>query len=785
MNMKLSIRTKLVLAVNALLLASSAVVGFAVWKSSDATATASGEMLAGTANTTMDRISRTLYERYGDVQAFATNRAAIDTENWKKWEASNPLIATMNDYVRLYGMYTATVLVDLKGDVVAVNTLDASGKPANTESLRGKNFGGEQWFKDAIAGKFFTAPGMSATGTVVDAVGFDPIIKAVTGGDGLGLAFSAPVQDADGKIIGVWRNVADFKFIEETVAASYKVMKSTGTALELLIVDAKGTVWMDYDPTAAGTEDVKRDLDVLGKVNIASTSDSPASKALKGELGFNLDTKHERKNESYAVGYAPRMEAMGFPGMDWAVLARAPRSQALALQHKVVGTVIGGLVIANVVCAIGGLVVVGWLLRPVRGLIARLTDVAGGEGDLTQKLDESRTDEMGEVAKQFNLFCEKMRGVVAEVMRSADEVAAAAVEISAGTDTLLTGVRDQHGKSTQVAAAVEEATASIAQVAESSNAANTAAEQAGAAAADGGKEVQGTVGVIEQIAVEVEGTAQSIESLGKRSEEIGRIATVINDIADQTNLLALNAAIEAARAGEHGRGFAVVADEVRKLAERTAHATGEIASSIRSIQTEANEAVSRMQRGSAQVRGGVEQARRAGASLDRIVSSASEVAGMVKSIAATSQEQSKATEEIAAAVSGIATVTESFGKSTEETASACLLLSKKAESLRHLVGQFNTNRRKAAARRAIPGVDSDLGPVTDLSETGAQIQLRPGASISPAGTNLTIRSGSRSVTVRAKQRWAADKNGKPHVGLEFEKPVDNGIAEITRNAPQR
>ena len=88
MNMKLSIRTKLVLAVNALLLASSAVVGFAVWKSSDATATASGEMLAGTANTTMDRISRTLYERYGDVQAFATNRAAIDTENWKKWEAN-------------------------------------------------------------------------------------------------------------------------------------------------------------------------------------------------------------------------------------------------------------------------------------------------------------------------------------------------------------------------------------------------------------------------------------------------------------------------------------------------------------------------------------------------------------------------------------------------------------------------------------------------------------------------------------------------------------------------
>jgi len=786
MKMRLSIRNKLVLAVVALLISSSALVGIAVWKAAGRTAEACGATLANDANNAMDRLSRTLYERYGDVQAFAANRAAKDTANWEKWDDTDPLVSTMNDYVRLYGMYTATMLVDATGKVVAVNTLDPVGKAINTAPLRGRNFAGESWFKDAMAGRFFTAPGFSATGTVIDDIGFDEAVKTITGGDGLAIAFSAPVTDDDGKIIGVWRNVADFRFIEETLEASYKGMQNSDMpSVEFLLVDAKGRVWIDFDPKHAASGTIKRDLSVLGKLNLVEAGFEPAVKALKGELGYSLDTVHERKKESYAVGYAPRMDAMGFPGMPWGIIVRAPRSEALAMQTAVVQTVVGGLIVANIICAVGALIVVGWLLRPVRTLINHLKDVASGEGDLTHRLDETQTDEMGEVATQFNLFCGKMRDIVAEVMRSSDEVAAAATEISATTEHLLIGVREQHGRSTQVAAAVEESTASVSEVARRSAAANTSAEQAGAAAADGGREVQGTIGVIEQIAKEVEGTAESIGALGKQSEEIGRIATVINDIADQTNLLALNAAIEAARAGEHGRGFAVVADEVRKLAERTASATGEIASSIRSIQTESQQAVVRMQAGSVQVRTGVEQARRAGAALERIVSSAGEVAGMVKSIAATSGEQAKATEEIASAISSIAGITEQFGKSTEETAAACLQLSQKAESLRGLVRQFNTNRRsKQAVRFSTPGLESDLGTIADISDTGAQIIMRAGKSFSAGGENITIQSASGPVTVKAKQRWKKNDNGQERIGVEFTTPGSPELTSMVRRTSQ-
>ncbi len=786
MKLRFSIRNKLVLAVQALLIVSSTLVGVAVWKASGSISESCGSQLASNANNAMDRISRTLYERYGDVQAFAANRAAKDPANWNNFDASNPLVATMNDYVRLYGMYTATILVDTAGKVVAVNTLDASGKPLNTAPLQGRNFANTSWFKDAMSGKFFTAPGFSATGTVIDDVGFDETVKAITGGDGLAIAFSAPVTADDGQIIGVWRNVADFKFIEETLEDAYNDMKSgTMPSIEFVLFDSSGRVWIDFDPKLDGSDKVKRDSKVVGKLNLVDAGYEPAIKAIKGELGYSLDAQHERKHESYTVGYAPKMDAMGFPGMPWGIAVRAPKSEAMAMQTAVLGTVIGGLIIANIICGVGALIIVGWLLKPVRTIINRLREVASGDGDLTQRLDETRTDEMGEVATHFNTFCLKMRDVVAEVMRSSDEVAAAATEISATTEHLLTGVRDQHGRSTQVAAAVEESTASVAEVARRSAAANTSAEQAGAAAADGGREVQGTIGIIEQIAREVEGTAVSIGALGKQSEEIGRIATVINDIADQTNLLALNAAIEAARAGEHGRGFAVVADEVRKLAERTASATGEIASSIRSIQTEAQQAVVRMQAGSVQVSIGVEQARRAGASLDRIVSSASEVAGMVKSIAATSDEQAKATAEIASAITSIADITAQFGKSTEETASACLLLSQKAESLRSLVRQFNTNRRaKQAPRFSNSGVESDFGAVSDLSETGAQIVMRPGKSFAPGGENVTIRSQGKQVTVKAKQRWSKTDNGQERIGVEFATPGSPELNNMVQSRQQ-
>jgi methyl-accepting chemotaxis protein len=182
--------------------------------------------------------------------------------------------------------------------------------------------------------------------------------------------------------------------------------------------------------------------------------------------------------------------------------------------------------------------------------------------------------------------------------------------------------------------------------------------------------------------------SKSVEALGVRGEQIGSIIATINDIADQTNLLALNAAIEAARAGEHGRGFAVVADEVRKLAERTTQATNEVSSSIQAIQSETRAAVERMEEGVAEVVKGVELAGTAGQSLTMIVNSSGEVTHMIQSIAAAAEEQSAAAEQVSRSVEAIAIETRETTEGTRQAVQAAADLSNRAESLRRLVSQF-------------------------------------------------------------------------------------------------
>ncbi|MFP4224997.1 MAG: methyl-accepting chemotaxis protein [Phycisphaeraceae bacterium] len=387
-----------------------------------------------------------------------------------------------------------------------------------------------------------------------------------------------------------------------------------------------------------------------------------------------------------------------FEPYDWIISAGSYsdefNSAAASLRNELVAL---AAVFAVLACGLA------WLMgkqiaKGINRVTTAIHDIAQGEGDLTQRLPIPGKDEVGELAQGFNLFVAKVHDIICDVAAATREVASASTQIAASSEEMAQGINEQTEQTTQVSSAVEEMSSSVVEVARKSTEAADNATQAGKQAEEGGEVVRQTVEGMRAIAEEVNYSASAIDELGKRGEQIGQIIGVINDIADQTNLLALNAAIEAARAGEHGRGFAVVADEVRKLAERTTKATEEVAESIQAIQSETSTAVQRMGRGTERVGQGVELAEKAGASLESIVQGARGVADMIQSIAAASEQQSAAGEQISRNVESINAVTRQSSEGAGQAAAAAAQLSAKSEQLQALVDQFKLDEASRTHR---------------------------------------------------------------------------------------
>lgn len=328
-----------------------------------------------------------------------------------------------------------------------------------------------------------------------------------------------------------------------------------------------------------------------------------------------------------------------------------------------------------------------------KGLISSVTELrstlsALAKGDLTQRAKVSTGDEMNDVANAANTMANSMVSMLKEIHSASEQVAAAAHQIEASGDEVRRRTEDQNRGIERFSAALEQISQGTEVVAEKSSLASRRAGESGKAAAEGGSVVNDALTGMESIERTVSDSAVLIEDLGSRGEEIGRIIGVIDDIADQTNLLALNAAIEAARAGEHGRGFAVVADEVRKLADRTTTATEEIARSISAIRDHTTRAVERMSSGTESARDGVKRARVAGQQLSAIVAATDEVGSMILNIAGAVEEQRSATQSVLADISELSASSRAVRDSASQSAEAAAMLARHASGMRDLVNRF-------------------------------------------------------------------------------------------------
>ena len=342
-------------------------------------------------------------------------------------------------------------------------------------------------------------------------------------------------------------------------------------------------------------------------------------------------------------------------------------------------------------CLIFVVVVPAWVSRALNQVVDRINHIADGDGDLTVRLPDENRDEFGRLGGAFNRFIGKLEALIKDVALSSEKIAATVDEVAQVASQTSQSIQRQQMETDQISTAVHELSMTSQEVAQNASEAARATRDADAQAGEGQEYVEQTVRGIYELAENVEAANVIMEQLGSDSENIGKVLDVINGIAEQTNLLALNAAIEAARAGEHGRGFAVVADEVRTLAHRTQKSTHDIQNMIERLQSGARDAVVAMELGRKLAHDSTEQSQKTQDALQAVTGAIASIADMNSQIANAAQAESVVAEEVNVNVSTVSTIAQENADGALHTERSSEEMARLAADLQALISRFKVS----------------------------------------------------------------------------------------------
>ena len=572
-----------------------------------------------------------------NIQTWLGGRILL-TENLGETLALNPEPEYVSRLLEQKAL-TSSFLAVYFGDTQGAFTIRPDSKMSDGFDPRSR-----PWYKDAL-----NSNGASLT---------EPYIDAVTGQ--MIISIGTAVKKA-GQTLGVVGTDLTLK----TVTDSINALDFSGMGYAFLI-SGDGKILVHPDNTL-----------VMKNLKDIYPQDTPPISSDISEV--TLDGKER------IVTFAP---VKGLGSVNWYVGLSIDKAQAFAM----LSTFRTSAIIATVIAVISIIALLGLLIRllmqPLHVMTRAMQNIAQGEGDLTRRLVVESKDEFGTLGSAFNQFVERIHTSMTEVASATEHVNEVALRVVSASNSSMVNSDEQASRTNSVAAAINELGAAAQEIARNAAQASHQASDARGLAEEGQQVVERSIGSMQQLSQMLSTSSGHIESLNDKTVNIGQILEVITSISQQTNLLALNAAIEAARAGEAGRGFAVVADEVRNLAHRTQESAQQVQKMIEELQVSARDSVNTMEESQRHSKDSVEIANSAGARLTSVTERIGEIDGMNQSVATATEEQTSVVESINMDITEINTLNQEGVENLQATLRACSDLEQQAARLKQLVGSF-------------------------------------------------------------------------------------------------